>query len=200
MEMENKILDQTFLLVMRYGIKSVSMDDISKGIGISKKTIYQYFENKKTLITNVMVNHIEKDKNDLTTITAKSINAIDEMVGIAKHVMQFLRGMSPSLMYDIQKYYPGVWTKVEKEHFDFLKQTVTKNIERGQSEGIYNVDLNADVVSKLYVKQSLALADQSFFPLSEYSRIDLFKNMVTYHIRGLMNDNGRNIAQELEID
>lgn len=200
MKTKQKILDQTFELIMKYGIKSVSMDDISRGIGISKKTIYQYFENKKGLIHEVIENHIVKDEADITQIITGAKDAIDEMLLVAKHVLIFLRGMSPSMMFDTQKYYPQIWERVENQHFAFILDTIVKNIERGQKEGYYSVDMDADIISKMYVRQILTLADESVFPLSRYERSHLYKSLVTYHVRGLLNDKGRIKAQNLQIE
>ena len=200
METKDKILEQTFNLIMKYGIRSVSLDDIARNIGISKKTIYQFFENKKSLISEVIKAFIQKDKDDILSIIEKSTDALDEMALVAKHVLKFLRGMSPSMMFDTKKYYPQVWALLEEKHFTFILETVKTNILRGQAEGLYKEDVNADIISKLYVRQTLALADESIFPLSQFNRSDLYKNMVTYHIRGIMSDEGRLLAQKLELE
>ena len=200
MEVKQKILDQTFDMIMRYGIKSVSMEDISRGIGISKKTIYQYFENKRALIYEVVENHIKKDEAEINTIIGGSKDAIDEMLLVAKHVLVFLRSMSPSVMFDIQKYYPKIWTRIQDEHFTFILSTVVENIKRGQKEALYCDDIDADIISKMYVRQILTLADETIFPLSKYERSDLYKSLVTYHVRGLLNEKGRNKAKDQEID
>ncbi len=200
MKTKQKILDQTFDLIMKYGIKSVSMDDISRGIGISKKTIYQYFENKKGLIQEVIENFIIKDEADITSIITEAKDAIDEMLQVAKHVLVFLRSMSPSMMFDTQKYYPQIWERVENQHFGFILNTVVENIKRGQQEGYYCEDVDADIISKMYVRQILTLSDESIFPLSKYDRSDLYKSLVTYHVRGLLNDKGRIKAQNLQLE
>ncbi|MEM9547065.1 MAG: TetR/AcrR family transcriptional regulator [Bacteroidota bacterium] len=200
MNYKEEILKKTFDLIMKYGIRSVSMDDISKSIGISKKTIYQYFENKRALINEVLDDHIREDEETITEIVRQSKNAIDEIIEIARHVLTFLKGMSPSMIYDTQKYYPKLWEKVESQHFTFIKNIIKSNIERGQGEGLYSQDLNSDIISKIYVKQTLTMADEETFPSSEYERSELFKTFITYHIRGLMTTKGRKKAQRKEIE
>ncbi len=200
MNYKEEILKKTFDLIMKYGIKSVSMDDISKSIGISKKTIYQYFENKRALISEVIDDHIKEDEEDITEIIAKSQNAIHEIIEIAKHILSFLKGMSPSMIYDTKKYYPRQWEKVERQHFSFFRNIIKSNIERGQKEGLYNEDLNPEIISRLYVRQTLAIADETTFPTNEYNRGELYKTLITYHIRGLMTTKGRKKAQLQEIE
>ncbi|MDF1696774.1 MAG: TetR/AcrR family transcriptional regulator [Saprospiraceae bacterium] len=199
MNYKEEILNKTFGLVMKYGIKSVSMDDISRSIGISKKTIYQYFENKRALIAAVIDDHIEKDEEDIRKITTQSANAIDEIIDIARHLLSFLKVMSPSMIYDTQKYYPKQWEKVESQHFSFFYNIIKTNIERGQREGLYINDINPGIISRLYVKQTLAITDESTFPINEYKRDELYKTLITYHIRGMLTELGRNKAQLEEI-
>ena len=199
MNYKEKILKKTFDLIMKYGIKSVSMDDISTSIGISKKTIYQFFENKRSLISEVIDDHIEQDEKDIEEIIANSNNAIDEIVDIARHILSFLRGMSPSMIFDTKKYYPRVWEKVERKHFTFFKNIIKDNIVRGQKEGLYLENINAEIISRLYVSQTLAISDDYTFPVSQYNKEELYKTLIAYHIRGLMSDKGRKKAASKEI-
>lgn len=200
MNYREEILKTTLDLVMKYGIKSISMDDISKSIGISKKTVYQYFENKRALISDMIEGHIQKDEEDITKIISNSENAIDEIIDIARHILSFVKAMSPSMIYDTQKYYPKQWQKVEDKHFSFFQNVIKENIIRGQEEGLYNEDLNPDIISRLYIKLSIALADESTFSAKEYSRGELYKTLITYHIRGLMTSKGRRKAKFQEIE
>ncbi len=200
MDTRDRIVLKTFDLIMKYGIRSVSMDDISKAIGISKKTIYLHFDSKKKLISEVIANHLSEDERNIKKITAKSQNAIDEMVQIAKHILNFLRNMSPSMIFDTQKYYPLIWKQVEKEHFGFIRKTIKSNIERGQVEGFYHQDINSGILARIYVRQALALTDEKIFPLIEYSREELFRNIITYHMRGIMSEKGLKKFQKLSID
>lgn len=194
METKSKILQQTFALIMKYGIKSVSMEDISRNIGISKKTIYQHFDSKKTLIKEVVADHIANDQIALRQIIDNATDAIDEMVLVAQHVLHFLRGMSPSMMFDTRKYYPTIWQMVENQHIGFFLDITRKNILRGQKEGLYLTDINHEIVARIYVHQSLALSDETIFPLSTFTRSELYQAIVTYHIRGIMTDKGREVA------
>lgn len=199
METKSKILQQTFALIMKYGIKSVSMEDISRNIGISKKTIYQHFDSKKTLIKEVVADHIANDQIALRHIIDNATDAIDEMVLVAQHVLHFLRGMSPSMMFDTRKYYPTIWQMVENQHIGFFLDITRENILRGQKEGLYLTDINPEIVARIYVHQSLALSDETIFPLSTFTRSELYQAIVTYHIRGIMTDKGREVARNQTI-
>ena len=100
MDVQEKILNHSALTFLKFGIKSVSMDDIAKAIGISKKTIYTHFSKKEGLILKAVQYFVKKDEREVTEISKNSINAIDEMISIAQHVMKMLRKMSPSIIFD----------------------------------------------------------------------------------------------------
>lgn len=200
MDTKHEILEQTFNLTMKYGVKSVSMDDIARNIGISKKTIYRHFKNKKDLIHEMVHATIAKDQADINFIISQSKDAVDQMVSIARHILMFLRDMSPSLVYDMQKYYIKEWSYIEKHHEEFIYGVIKQNIERGIKEGYYLPFLNPDVIAKLYGGMSHLITDEEVFPLKDYSKSTLYENLVTYHMRGIVTSKGLKYLTKLKID
>ena len=185
------LLNNAFDLFMQYGVRSVTMDDIAKKLGISKKTIYQYVDNKKNLIGTVIINYLEKDEQDILNISKEAESAIAEMYALAKHVNQFLMRMKPTLMYDLQKYYREEWLLIRKKHFAFIQNIIRKNIERGKTENLYRMDIDAEIISRFYTKASECATDEQIFPSTEYLKPNLFLEHLTYHLYGLVNDRGR---------
>lgn len=200
MDGKQKIIETSFSLFLKYGIKSVSMDDIAQNIGISKKTIYKHFENKEDLVRHILVNHIEQDESAISAIRKSSENAIDEIVIIGRHVLRFLRGVSPTILFDLKKYYSSLWNKYENMHFSYIRMVIHENIIRGQEEGYYHRDIDPEIVSKLYLRLSRSIADETDFPLELYDRDVLFQSLITYHIRALLSSDGREIAQEIKFE
>ena len=199
MDVQEKILNHSALTFLKFGIKSVSMDDIAKAIGISKKTIYTHFSKKEGLILKAVQYFVKKDEREVTEISKNSINAIDEMISIAQHVMKMLRKMSPSIIFDLQKYYPQVWEVVDEKHNKFIYATIKTNIERGIKEGYYRKDLNSDIVSKFYVQLTHMVVNQDFFHPSEYDRTQLFKQLIRYHLNSILSPKGTEYVINLEI-
>ncbi|MFZ1581723.1 MAG: TetR/AcrR family transcriptional regulator [Saprospiraceae bacterium] len=196
MNIKDTLLSSAFELFQKYGIKSVSMDDISKKLGISKKTIYNCVATKDDLISDILEKHLAQDEKDIKLIQLESSDAIDEMVNITTHIIKFLRGMTPSIIYDLKKYHPSSWKKIEHVHFTFIEQTIFNNLVRGQKESLYRKDFNPKVISKLYVIKSMAIADQDKFPIDEYDKILLLKEMIRYHLQGIASDQGVQLIQE----
>jgi len=197
MTVEEEILKKSEALFMRYGIKSITMDDLARQLGISKKTIYQYFENKKDLVLKMSLNHMEREKEATAIITTKAKNAIDEMLKIAKHVIRELRSLSPTALYDMKKYYREAWNVIEQFNQIYVYQCILKNLERGIEEGVYRKDMNLDIIAKLYVGKTSIIIDEELFPLNEYKREELFNEFIYYHIHGIASPQGLKVLDEL---
>lgn len=190
MDQKEKILSAAESLFLRYGVKSVSMDDLSKKLGISKKTLYRFIENKKDLIYQVVKQHIQQEENTIKEITKKSGDAVEEMMGIAQYVIMILQQMQPSLLYDLKKYYQDSWHLFETLHLSFVESCIRKNIHRGIREGYYRKQIDPEIISKIYVSRSLLVADEQLFPSTLFGKEDLFKEYIIYHIHGIASKKG----------
>ncbi len=197
MNQKQQILEKAEELYLKIGIKSVSMDDLARSLGVSKKTLYQYVENKNDLVSQIIECHINEEIEAVTEILKNSDNAIDEMLQVAKYVLNQLRKLSPTAVYDLKKYYRDCWETIEKHNQFFVYNNIKTNIERGQKEGIYRNDVSADIIAKLYVSQNFLIVDEDLFPLKEYDREKLFNQFITYHIRGIASPKGLEIFDEL---
>ena len=199
MELKEKIQLVATGLFFKYGIKSVSMDDISKEAGISKKTLYQAFENKKKLINEIIHEFITLNEAALSGKLSEADNAIEEVVIIAKHVLEFLRNLSPALIYDLQKFYTSIWNLAIPKHMEFIRKTINHNLKRGQEEGLYIEDLRSDIIVPLYMRMSYSFADDDLFPLDKFPRAELFMTFISYHVRGIVTKKGREYFNNIEL-
>ncbi|MBK8055012.1 MAG: TetR/AcrR family transcriptional regulator [Saprospiraceae bacterium] len=199
MNVKENLVSTAFDLFLKYGIKSVSMDDISRKLGISKKTIYSVINTKDELIDDVLISHLQKDKCDIKSILDQSHDAIDEMVRITRHILTFISSMTPSIIYDLKKYHPQAWNKIEKEHFSFIQQTIYNNLIRGQKEGLYRMDFDPLIIAMLYVNKSHAIVDEDRFPLDSFDKIKLVKEMIFYHLHGIVSEKGKEIIVNVNI-
>ena len=191
-EIKNNILQKVTALFFRYGIKSVTMDDIARELGMSKKTLYQFFENKNDLITQMFELEEGRDIEITKCILNEAENAVDELMGFAKHgIEEFAKIMSsPTIVYDLQKYYRDIWLKFELGINQRIYEGTKMNLERGKKEGLYRKDIEADIVAKLYVRQMMSFIDEDTFPIKNYNKVQLFKQYLIYHIHGIATPKG----------
>lgn len=190
MDVKTQILEKAEDLFLRYGLKSVTMDDIARKLGMSKKTLYQYVKNKTDLVSKIMLAHIEAEKAMMEEVKTNSGDAIEEMLKVGRYAVQQLRKLSPTLVYDLQKYYQNIWLLLQKLHRGHGQQMIQENIERGKLQGVYREDVNAEILAKMYVMSSFSLADEDIFPLKDFNKEKLFIEFIKYHIHGIASEKG----------
>ena len=107
--MRERILEKTEALMFRYGMKSVTMDDIAREVGISKKTIYQHYEDKDAIVLAMVSAHFEEERCVAIKQQAEAKDPIQEVVWASEMMRQQLSEMNPTALYDMKKYYPKAW-------------------------------------------------------------------------------------------
>lgn len=175
---------------MKYGIKSVSMDDLSSKLGISKKTLYKVVDNKKDLVMKVIENHIDEQDQIMEDILSQKLGAIDEMLHFARYIIGLLKNIKPGVTYDLQKYYPEAWKKIEALHYQTIDKIILRNIKKGIKEGVYRKNLNPEIISKLYVAKALQITDEKLFPSSVFKMENLIREFMAYHFYGIASIDG----------
>lgn len=188
--LKEKILVKAEALFMRYGIKSVTMDDIARDLGMSKRTLYQYVDNKSDLLNQIIQQFAIKEQATIEALSNDASNAMEEMINIAKHVTQTLREVPSSTLYDLQKYYRDAWILMQSITQEHIHGVIKSNLEKGIEEGLYRSNLNVDIIAKLYVGKTNLIVDEDMFPLKNYNKEQLFLEYVRYHIHGIASTKG----------
>jgi AcrR family transcriptional regulator len=191
-----KILDTAEGMFRKYGIRSVTMSDLARQLGMSKKTLYVHLENKRDLISKIMASHIDREQQMILKCKAESENALDEMMRISLQVQETIKSINPSILFDLRKYHYPIWEQFEVFRKDFIYNIMRENMERGKEEGIYRADLNSDVISRIYISTVELFADDELFPADSFPRSDLHLQMVMYHLHGIISENGQALLSE----
>jgi len=192
-----QIIESAAQTFMKYGIRSVTMDDIAKHAGISKKTLYQIVSDKNDLVSKVMDLMLHEDIRCFEDINESYDNAIVQVGEIFKQAILRLGNIHPSVHFDLEKYYPEAWHKLNNHKSNSMYSMVKANLELGIKQGLYRDNLNVDVITKLYVAKMDMIFDGEIFPVNQYQFSDVFKELFRYHIRGIASDKGRKYLKEL---
>ena len=198
MSEEAKILEKCERLFMRYGIKSVTMDDVSCELGMSKKTLYQYFENKEELIHKVTQNHFTCQNKVIEHIIHHSKTAIDEMIGISNWMNTMSKNLNPSLVFDLKKYHPQSWQIFNDHRNTEVYNCIKHNLEQGIQEGLYREELDIEVLARIYIARMEMLLDAEIFPYDKFPPEKTFKVFMDYHIRGLATTKGIKYLEKIK--
>lgn len=189
-EKKNIILTQALQVFMRKGIKCISMDDMARELGISKKTLYLHVKDKEELVDLATDVFCEKEDCEINQIIAQNLNAIEESLAIKKWVLSVMKCIHPAVGYDLEKYHPKVSKKMQANRAKNVYKTIFDNIIKGQNEGLYRADLNAEIIAKIYIARMEIFFDENMFPSSTFVISDLYLEAFEYHIRGIASAKG----------
>lgn len=186
------ILLKTRKLFMEFGIKNISMDEIARKQGISKKTLYNYVSNKSDLLSKVFdftLSEVEMYKEELDN-DKHNYNAIDILVKISKLITAKIQTSNPSITFELKKYYNEEYTAFLSKKQDFVYKNIIANIEQGINEGLYREDLHKDIVAGLYIKKINDLDCSNNTEDKQYLLTEIFEVMFEMHIRGISTIKG----------
>lgn len=197
---KQQILQQAEALFLRYGVKSVTMDDLARELGISKKTLYQYVDNKADLISQIVFNHVQDETRCINAIVNEGENAVVEMLEIAKYAAQQLDHITPTVVYDLRKYYRASWELVETLHKQHVYSVIRGNIEKGIHQGVYRDNIDSDIIAKIYVAMTFLMVEEDVFPQKEYQKERLFHMFIQYHLKGIASPKGQKLLEKYLIE
>jgi len=104
MEIKDRIKQKAHDMVMQFGIRSVSMDDIANALGMSKKTIYQYYADKDELVDAVVNDELTQTQHDCDACRINTKDALEEIVLTMNQIHDQLSNMNPVILYDLEKF------------------------------------------------------------------------------------------------
>ncbi len=196
MDTKEKIIQKADELFRLYGMRSVTMDDISKGLGISKKTIYQYYSDKDEIVTRATRHMLEQEQREIAEISQGSQNALDELFEISRCIRRNMTNINPTILFELQKYHTKAWEIYLdfKEHA--FKRTITENLERGISEGFFRKKINIEVLAAMRLEQIQMIFDQHIFPRARFDFAKVQTQILEHFIYGILTEKGRALYEE----
>jgi TetR/AcrR family transcriptional regulator, cholesterol catabolism regulator len=194
----SSILEKVNELYKKYGIKSVTMDDVARELGMSKKTLYQQVKDKNELVEQVIKFDGLKKKEATKNITEDpNINAIEQLFGIYKFVQQLIREHSPTVEYDLKKYYPALYSEMHEKKREGMYENMLNNMKKGKKEKLYRKALNEEIIAHLHVLRVESILNADFGE-QNFDAFDFFTEVFEYHLHGVANEAGLKIYYELK--
>ncbi|MGB8194819.1 MAG: TetR/AcrR family transcriptional regulator, partial [Chitinophagaceae bacterium] len=180
-------------LIMKYGIRSVSMDDIANALGISKKTIYQYYSDKDELVDAIVEGILCENEGQCKQYRTGASNAVDEVWSTKQMMRDMFTNMNPSVLYDMQKYHPKAFSRFLKHKNDFLYMLIKTNIEKGIAEELYRPDLNVEIMTRFRVESMLMAFNPDFFSKSKHSLLEVEEQLLEHFLFGIASLKGHKL-------
>ncbi|MDM8160317.1 TetR/AcrR family transcriptional regulator [Labilibaculum sp. K2S] len=191
-EQKINIITTSWALFFQYGIKSISMDDIASKMGMSKKTLYNYFSNKNELINEACEWDIKNPQFSFKSDQIINLNALDQYFEFFNFINERILKKCDSLDYDLKKYYPEIWLKTKEEKIKNFQIEIIYNLQKGIKEGLYRPELNIRFISKNLVSFYLNLntTEYQVFSSNEVFNKDMHRELTLYHLYGICTNKG----------
>lgn len=190
------LVEKVSELYMRYGIKSVTMDDVARHLGISKKTLYLYVKDKKELVELSVNHHLEKNIEAEKNLRDKKLSAIDELLEVYRFAGEMIKDVNPSYQYDLQKYYPYLCDRFNQFKRENLFEIIKGNLIRGISEGVYRKEINVEIIARMHAFRHFKSDDINREDVELMMHKETFKEIFLYHMHAIINDKGREILKQ----
>ncbi len=196
MENKDRILEKANDLFMRYGIRSITMDEIAAQLGISKKTIYQFFTDKDAMVEAVVNELINRNEEDCRSFSLTAENAVHEIFIAMDFTQEMLKAMNPQIMYDLEKHHPAAYKRLKQYKYQFLFSTIKENLERGAREDIYRTDLNIDLTTRHRIESAFMPFNQEAFPQNKYPMNQTCQELAILFLHSICNLRGKKLIEK----
>ena len=185
--MKEKILNTAFRLYRRFGIKSISMDTVAQEMGASKKTIYQWFENKDQLVEAALNAFLEEVK---IKPEEQEENSVIDLVKTLRLHNQKVAGINVSFFFDLQKYHAKASQQLDDYLNNELRPYFINNLKRGIAQGFYREDINPEIVASLCIATFSVVVDQEVFPAQKYHQLEVRLQVFRLFLLGILTGEG----------
>lgn len=183
-------------LFQKKGLRRVSIEDIVRESNLSKKELYEQFENKEGVIRSVLIQDLEEIKLQLEQVKEEADNAIEEMTNLHNFYSQRYSQVNPVLFFDLNKYYTQIAKQVHEDRCAFNENFINHNLRRGQEEGLYRTDFNEDIVIMLWKLKIETIKNQILYDGGSVPIFGLAQEITELHLRSIASELGMKYMNE----
>ena len=188
---KDRILEIAIEQFFRYGVRAVTMEDIARQVGVSKKTIYQEFADKRELVKVAFEVLLEEDRVKLNFILESEDGVIEHLVKTSKMVRERLLHLNPMIILEVQKYFPEAWKMFETFKEQVIMGDLVDVIEKGKKLGYFRPEIDSQILAKIRVNQIASAFDPANFSRSDFNLAEEQTVMLDHFLHGIFTEKGR---------
>lgn len=174
----------------RFGVRAISMADLARELGVSKKTLYVYVKDKADLVRQVFTGMCRRQESAMEAIDSGHDNAMEALIASSNFIQEELRGMHPSVLFDLSKYYPEAHQALERHKQSTMQGVLLRNIQRGQAQGLYREDVDPNVIAALHLAMVQFMTDPETLRQLGQPLSALQLQLHAYHLYGIASPKG----------
>jgi len=182
------------------GVKHVTMDDLANQLGISKKTIYQYYKDKDALVSSVVEIELANHVLFCNESVLSADNAVHEIFLLMRVIQEMFNRMNPLALFEIEKYYPAAYEKIKKHKDDYIFSMISANLEKGIKEGLYRKDVDVTILSKYRLETSLIPFNIHVFHPSKFDMLKVNLQIIEHFVYGVATLEGHTLMDTYKLN
>ena len=182
-------------LFFSYGLKSVSMDDIAKKAGVSKRTIYEFFEDKNELVDEIVHDLMRSYSTLFKTSQSTAEDSIDEVIKQDNELLEIWTSIRPGFFYDLERTFPEASEQLEQYKLIILKGIIL-NLRRGKKEGNYREDIDIALVSDLRFHQLMNIMKPDQLTSHELNVTQLARECTVLYLHSITTAKGKKLLEK----
>lgn len=195
LETRQKILEIATEQFARFGVRTITMEDIARQAGISKKTIYQEFADKRDLVKEVFSNILEEDRKRLAFIMESEDGVIEHLVQTSQMMRERLSSINPMVILEVQKYFPEAWKMFETFKENTIQSDLINVLEKGKELGYFRTEIDTQILAKVRMNQVTSAFNPSNFTNPEFNFVEEQMVLLDHFLHGIFTEKGRQAYQ-----
>ena len=196
MDTKETIISTAHDLFLRYGFKRITMDHIAQELGISKKTIYQFFRDKKELVLEATKVSFSEEEKMINETAQQSSDAVHELFLVSQYIRNKMSKMHPFILLDLKRYYRNAWKLFEECKDEIFESHIYNLLVRGISEGYFRGDIDPKILAVMRMNQVETTFDQDVFPADQFDFKDVQVQLLDHFVYGILTEKGRKVYNE----
>ncbi|MBF5026658.1 TetR/AcrR family transcriptional regulator [Planobacterium oryzisoli] len=197
MEFKTEFLTRVAELFLEFGAKTLTMDEVAREFGISKKTLYQRYRNKEALLEDVLHLKLQEIIDKMQQLDLEIDNAIDRMLCRDEVIDKAVDSTNTVLIKQLLRYYPSIFSTHMQNFFEKFSDVLIHNIQRGRKQGFYRDDFDERIYSKFFFQLIMSYDSSTFVDVSEIERLEYQNGVMEFYLQAITTEKGKQYLKSI---
>lgn len=197
MEFKTEFLTRVAELFLEFGAKTLTMDEVAREFGISKKTLYQRYRNKEALLEDVLHLKLQEIIDKMQQLDLEIDNAIDRMLCRNELIDKVVDSNNTVLIKQLLRYYPSIFSTHMQNFSEKFSDVLIHNIQRGRKQGFYRDDFDERIYSKFFFQLIMSYDSSTFVDVSEIERLEYQNGVMEFYLQAITTEKGKQYLKSI---
>lgn len=197
--MDKAFLEKVVDLFIENGAKTVTMDDVAREFGMSKKTLYQKYKNKEALLEDVLTFKLNEVIEKLQQLDATIENAVERMFCRDEHIERAVQSNNSLLIRQLIRYYPSIFNRHMLQFSEKFADVMVHNIERGRAQGYYRPDFDAKIYAKIFFLLVMSYESSPFLDTAQIEKEYYNNEAMMFYMNAITTEKGKETLKKYTI-